>query len=137
MLTRASARASGAPAQRVDAVAERRGAGGRWRGRGGTRPGRSNWRGSRFAAPFSTNTVVPGGEVDAADRRAHAWPAGTSPLSGPRVRSISSMNVRDAVAVVAQQLLELGVVAEDLQRTCRGAAPSSRCPPRTGWRRSA
>ena len=80
MLTRASARASGAPghvwtpwpnAMCCRAFARST----------SNSSGRSKRRGSRFAAPLSTITVVPGGDVDAADGRRDACKR-KSPLIG-------------------------------------------------------
>ena len=80
-------------------------------------PGSSNSRGSRLAALGSTMTVLPAGIV------VPSTVVGTResrkvPLIGLSSRNASSRNGRDQAAVVPELLLQLGSVAEDLQRRC-------------------
>ena len=96
--------------------ARTRGAGGRSPGRRRTSSGSSNWRGSRLAAPLSTITVVPAGRSTPPDRRRARGDSRKSPLTGLSNRSDLLDEVRDAVALVAEQLLELGALADEPER---------------------
>ena len=113
-LTRPSARASGPPGQEW---APRPNAMWAWALGRSTRnsAGHSNRPGSRLAAPLSSITGVPGRDVDAADGRGAAGEAEVGlhrALDAQRLLD----EVRDAVAVRPQLVLELGVLGEVLQR---------------------
>ena len=104
----------------VDAGPERRGAGASSDGPRRNSPGASNWRGSRFAAPGISITVVPAGigtppifVATRASRNVH-WIGGSS-------RRHSSMKFGMRVALVAQQLLELGALADQLEHLAEQA----------------
>ena len=118
MLTRASARASGAPGQVCDAAPEREVLAGVGpvdvERRRVVEPARVAVRGARSAPSPScpAGRSTPPTVVGTRESR-------KSPLTGLSIRSVSSMKLGMRLALVAQQLLELGVLGDQL------AAPSS------------
>ena len=112
--TRVSARANGAPGS-CGCRGRTQGAGGRSCAPGRTSSGSSNRRGSRLAAPLTTITVVPAASassptvVGTRDSR-------KSPLTGLSMRRHSSMKFGKQAAVVAEPPLDVGAVADHLQR---------------------
>ena len=119
MVMRPSARASGAPGHVWAPWPNAR----CWRALARSTSKSVGWSkrpGSRFAAPLTTMRVVPAGIVDAAELRRHAREPEVAFHRALDAQALLD-EVRDVLTVFAQQLLELVVVADALQRRAEEA----------------